>query len=73
VLGGCLYVAGGFEGASSAGVERYDVASDTWEAVAAEMLEGRHLCGVVTTESVGPAEEQDFFDSLVATASRVQV
>jgi hypothetical protein len=39
MLGRCLYVAGR-NGASSTVVERYDVATDTWTAVA-DMLEGR--------------------------------
>jgi N-acetylneuraminic acid mutarotase len=38
VFGGCLYVAGGV--VQSSDVERYDVATDTWTAVAG-MLEGR--------------------------------
>jgi hypothetical protein len=65
-VGGCLYAAGGQGGSES--VERYDVASDTWTAVA-DMLEGRRLFGAVTTGSAGPVEEQDLFDSLIAKAS----
>jgi hypothetical protein len=67
VLGGCLHVAGG-QGLKSS-MERYDVASNTWTAVA-DMLEGRANFGAVTTRSAGPAEEQDLFDSLIVKASR---
>jgi hypothetical protein len=56
VLAGCLYAAGGFSSPSS--VERYDVATDTWEEVA-DMLVERTSFGVVTIGSAGPAEEQD--------------
>jgi hypothetical protein len=65
VLGGCLYVAGGCD---SSGVERYDVATNTWNAVA-NMLEERYACAAVTIASTGPAKEQDLFDSLIAKAS----
>jgi N-acetylneuraminic acid mutarotase len=67
VVGGCLYAVGGAGGQRSS-VERYDVASDTWTAVA-DMLEGRRYCGAVTIGSAGPADEQDLFDSLIAKAS----
>jgi outer membrane protein assembly factor BamB len=65
VANGCLYVAGGAGRNSS--VERYDVASDTWTAVA-DMLEGRRYFSAITIGSAGPAEVQDLFDSLIAKA-----
>jgi N-acetylneuraminic acid mutarotase len=65
VLDGCLYAAGGSGQWSS--VERYDVASNTWTAMT-DMLEGRRMFGAVATESSGPVEEQDLFDSLIAKA-----
>jgi hypothetical protein len=65
VLDGCLFAAGG----PVSSVERYDVASNTWLAVAT-MLEGRRNCGAVAIGSTGPAEEQDLFDSLIDKASR---
>jgi N-acetylneuraminic acid mutarotase len=65
VLGGFMYAVGGDEGA---GVERYDVASNTWAAVA-DMLEGRSFFGAVTIRSAEPTQEQDLFDSLIAKAS----
>jgi hypothetical protein len=49
-------------------VERYDVASNTWRAVA-DMLEGRKFFIGVTIGSAGPAEEQDLFDALITKAS----
>jgi hypothetical protein len=49
-------------------MERYDVTSDTWRAVA-DMLQARHYFGAVTIGSAGPAEVQDLFDSLIAKAS----
>jgi hypothetical protein len=67
VVGGCLYVAGG-GGDPYSIVERYDVATDTWTAVA-NMLEGRRNFGAVTIGSADPAEEQDLFDSLIAKAA----
>jgi N-acetylneuraminic acid mutarotase len=67
ILNGKLYAAGGL-GASSS-MERYDAASDTWTAVA-DMLESRHLFSAVTVASMGPAEEQSLFDSLIAKAER---
>jgi hypothetical protein len=67
VLGGCLYAAGGIWSPST--VERYDAALDAWTAVA-NMLEGRNSFGAVTIRSMGPAEEQDLFDSLIAKAIR---
>jgi hypothetical protein len=54
--------------ASETSVERYDVASDTWTAVA-NMLESRHTFCAVTIASVGPVEEQDLFDSLISKAA----
>jgi hypothetical protein len=67
VVGGCLHAAGGHDDQRSR-LERYDVASDTWRAMA-DMLEGRAIFGAVTIGSSGPAEEQDLFDSLIAKAS----
>jgi hypothetical protein len=63
-----MYAAGGNVGSSS--VQRYDVASNTWAVaiVADNMLEGRRFFSAVTIGSAGPAEEQDFFDSLIAKA-----
>jgi hypothetical protein len=71
VLSGCLYAAGGSDhmGPLYLSVERHDVASDTWTAMA-DMLHGRGCFGVATIESAGPAEEQDLFDSLITKASR---
>jgi hypothetical protein len=66
LLGGFLYAAGGFGCGSS--VECYDVASNTWKAVA-DMLERRYAYGAVSIRSAGPVEEQDLFDSLIAKAS----
>jgi hypothetical protein len=66
VLGGYLYAAGGSSHLTN--LERYDGASNTWSAVA-NMLEGRHFSCAVTIRSVGPAEEQDLFDSLIAKAA----
>jgi hypothetical protein len=63
-LRGFLYAAGGEDQES---VERYDVATDTWTFVA-NMLENRRFFGAVTIGSEGPAEEQDFFDSLIDEA-----
>jgi hypothetical protein len=51
------------------GVERYDVASNTWRLMA-NMLEGRRFFGAVNTGSACPAEEQDLFDSLIAKATK---
>jgi hypothetical protein len=71
VLDGCLYAAGGGDiddEHSHSGVERYDVASNTWTAVA-NMLGARSHFGVSTT-SKGQVEEQDLFDSLIAKAVR---
>jgi N-acetylneuraminic acid mutarotase len=65
VVGGCLYVAGGIGNSSS--VERYDVASDTWTAMA-DMFNGREVLCAVTIGSVEAAEDQDLFDSLIAKA-----
>jgi hypothetical protein len=69
VMDGSLYVAGGHAGASRSSVDNYDVASDTWKAVAVDMLEGRWVFGAVIITSSGPAEEQDLFDLLIAKAS----
>jgi hypothetical protein len=66
VLGGCLYAVGGGMNDQTS-VERYDVASNTWTAVA-NMLLGRNACVTVSIGSVGPAEEQDLFDLLIAKA-----
>ena len=68
VLGGCVYAVGGYRSTSSSNVERYDVATDTWTAVA-QMLEGREMCSAITIGSAGPPEEQDLFDSLIAKAT----
>jgi hypothetical protein len=68
LLGGCLYVAGG-DSTSSSSVKRYDVATDTWTAVA-NMLEDRLYSCAVTIGSADPAEEQGLFDSLIAKATR---
>jgi hypothetical protein len=72
VLAGCLYAAGGSQHIQRGGtsVERYDVASDTWAAVA-DLSLGRSSCCAVTIGSSGPAEEQDLFDSLIAKASSI--
>jgi hypothetical protein len=50
-------------------VERYDVATDAWTAVA-DMLEDRIGFGSVTIGSAAPAEEQDLLDLLIAKAAR---
>jgi hypothetical protein len=70
VLGGCLYAAGGIED-EGASAERYDVASDTWTAVA-NMLESRDGFCTIMIGSAGPAVEQDLFDSLIAKATSVR-
>jgi N-acetylneuraminic acid mutarotase len=67
VLGGCVFAAGGQGDESS--VERYDVASDSWTAVA-NMLHRREEFAAVTIGSAGLAEKQDLFDALIAKASR---
>jgi hypothetical protein len=69
VLGRCLYVAGGVRN-SSLSVERYDVATETWTAVA-NMLEGRIDLCAVTIGSAESAEGQDLFDSLIVKAARL--
>jgi hypothetical protein len=51
-------------------VERYDVANDTWTAVA-DMLQHRNGFGAVTIEVASPAEDQNLFDSLIAQASQL--
>jgi hypothetical protein len=68
VLAGCLYAAGGFQPSSVSSVERYDVVSGTWTAVA-DLIECRSNFCAVTIGSSSPAEEQDLFDSLIAKAS----
>jgi N-acetylneuraminic acid mutarotase len=69
VLADCLYAAGGGNEVTSASVERYDIATNTWTAVA-DMLEGRHFFHAVCIESEGPTayEDQDLLDSLIAKA-----
>jgi hypothetical protein len=67
VAGGTLFVSGGR--GYSASVERYDAAADTWTPVAG-MREGRESHAAVTIGSACPAEDQDLFDALIATASR---
>jgi hypothetical protein len=59
-------MAGGIDIDSS--VKLYDVANDTWTAVA-DMLEERYACKAVTIGSAGPAGEQDLFDMLIDKAS----
>jgi hypothetical protein len=49
-------------------VERHDVASNTWMAVA-DLLQGRSFFRAVTIGCTGPAEEQNCFDSLISKAS----
>jgi N-acetylneuraminic acid mutarotase len=66
VLGGKLYVSGGLMISS---VERYDAATNTWTEVT-DMLKRRSYFAAVTIGSVGPAEEQDLIDSLIAKANR---
>jgi hypothetical protein len=61
-------VAGG--GIDSSSVERYDVATDTWTAMA-DMLESRRNFGAVTVGSAYQAKEQDLFDSLITKAVRI--
>jgi N-acetylneuraminic acid mutarotase len=68
VMGGCLYAAGSWPDIISQ-VERYDVTTDTWMADAS-LIEGRNMCCAVTIGSVGPADEQNLFDSLIAIANR---
>jgi N-acetylneuraminic acid mutarotase len=63
VLGGNLYAA-----RYSANVERYDVDTDTWMAMS-NMLEGRTAFCSFTIASAGPAEEENLFDKLIATAN----
>jgi hypothetical protein len=65
VLGGNLYLAGGAYNCK--GVERYDVATNSWSAVE-NMLGGRTSFGAVTSGPSGPSEEQDLFDCLIAKA-----
>jgi N-acetylneuraminic acid mutarotase len=65
VMAGSLFVSGGRH--SRASMERYDVAADTWTAVAS-MREGRDSFAAVSIKSAGPTEDQDLFDALIATA-----
>jgi N-acetylneuraminic acid mutarotase len=67
VLGGCMHMAGGIENGAS--VEQYDAATDTWTAVA-DMLRRRYAFCAVAIGSAGPAEERDFFDSLIDDVSK---
>jgi hypothetical protein len=67
VLGGYLYAVGGIENDASA--ERYDVATNTWTDIVANMLESRSCFCAFTIGSSGPAGEQDLFDSLITKAS----
>jgi N-acetylneuraminic acid mutarotase len=75
VLGNFLYAAGGTSqlatggGSQYSSVERYDVASDSWTAVA-DMVEGRTFFGAVTVGPMRPPEEPDLFDSLIVKASK---
>jgi hypothetical protein len=50
-------------------MERYDVASNTWTAVA-DMLEDREFLAAVTIGSSGPAEDHDLFETLIAKAAK---
>jgi hypothetical protein len=68
VLGGCLCAMGGTEAGYPSSVERYDVVTNTWTALA-DLLEGRRNFGAVTTAFVGLVEEQDLFDVLIAKAA----
>jgi kelch-like protein 38 len=61
VIGDHLYAAGGQHEVS---VERYDLATNTWTAVA-DMLEARAFSCPVTMES----EEQNLFDTLIMEAT----
>jgi hypothetical protein len=49
-------------------MERYDIASNTWMAMA-DMLVGRQFFGFATIVHDGTAEEQDLFDSLIVKTS----
>jgi N-acetylneuraminic acid mutarotase len=73
MLANVLYAAGGVGDGNDSMVERYDVASNTWTAVA-DMLEGRKLFGAATIRSAGPSEEQErgVFDMLIAKARKGQ-
>jgi hypothetical protein len=66
-LCGCLYAAGDF--ASPHVMERYDIATDTWSAVA-NMLERRDSFGAVAIGSNENMKERNLFDSLIAKAIR---
>ena len=66
ILGGCLYATGGVK-MSMKLCERYDMATNTWTAVA-NMCEHRHHFCAVTIGSNGP-QQQELFDSLIAQAS----
>jgi N-acetylneuraminic acid mutarotase len=65
-----IFAAEGYLYAVAGNAERYDVASDTWTAVADVLDPVRIFAGAVTITSVGPAEEQDLLDSLIVKASR---
>jgi hypothetical protein len=73
VVGGTLYAAGGIMHWDR--MERYDVARNEWtevepiEGTEVEPIEARHSCCAVTIGSMGPPEEEDLFDSLIAKAS----
>ena len=60
---GFLYAVGGLGSQSS--MERYNVATDTWTAVA-DMNRGRDTFGAVAIGSAAPAEKQDLFDARIA-------
>lgn len=60
-------MAGGIHYFNNLSVERYNVASNTWTAVA-DMHERQGYFAVITSGLTCPAEEQDLFDSLIAKA-----
>jgi hypothetical protein len=64
VLGECLYVVGG--GFMDMSMEPCNMVSDTWTVVA-DMLEGRSHHRAVAVESIDTEEEQDLFNSLIAS------
>jgi N-acetylneuraminic acid mutarotase len=72
VLAGSLYAAGGWDEAGNniASVERYSVASDSWEEVEElEMLRARCSFSAV---AIGVTRSVDFFDNLIAKAKQAQ-
>jgi hypothetical protein len=71
-LGGIIYVAGGYHyQIEHSSVERYCVASDTWTLVKSmEMEAARSHFGTIVLEG---GDEMDFFDHLIAEASRASV